>query len=172
VPTVVQSDGKYVYYGNENYYDLLYKDNVFAQTHNVSINGESCKIKYYVSGRYCSYDGLYNYNPDTYDTFNLRAKSEAEILPWLTFTENVEYTYDDYHYPFGSAKEASGVLGRSISDEGHPSSPAFNPDGTLTAAGAMSIGGLVTGNNWLDRKTKTFKTTSALKAAILKDKLL
>lgn len=171
VATVVQPDGKYVYYGNENYYDLLYKDNVFAQTHNVSINGKSGKIKYYVSGRYYSYDGLYNYNPDTYDTFNLRAKSEAEILPWLTFTENVEYTYDDYHYPFGSAKEASGVLGRSISDEGHPSSPAFNPDGTLTAAGAMSIGGLVTGNNWLDRKTKTFKTTSALKANILKDKL-
>ena len=33
VATVVQPDGKYVYYGNENYYDLLYKDNVLAQTH-------------------------------------------------------------------------------------------------------------------------------------------
>ena len=171
VATTVQPDGKYVYYGNENYYDLLYKDNVLAQTHNVSINGKSGKTKYYVSGRYYSYEGLYNYNPDTYDTFNLRAKAEAEILPWLTFTENVEYTYDDYHYPFGSAKEGSGVLGRSISDEGHPSSPAFNPDGTLTTAGAMSIGGLVTGNNWLDRITKTFKTTSALKASLLKNKL-
>ena len=171
VATTVEPDGKYVYYGNENYYDLLYRDYVLAQTHNVSANGKTGKLKYYVSGRYYYYDGLYNYNPDTYKTFNLRAKTEAELLPWLTFSENIEFTHDDYHYPFGSAEEASGVLGRSISDEGHPSNPAFNPDGTLTKAGAMSIGGLVTGNNYLDRITKTFKTTSALKASLLDNKL-
>ena len=171
VATTVESDGRYVYYGNENYYDLLYKSNVIAQTHNVSVNGKSGKIKYYASGRFYYYDGLYNYNPDTYKTFNLRAKTEAEILPWLIFTETVEYTYDDYHYPFGTAEESSGVLGRAISDEGHPSSPAFNPDLTLTHSGARTIGGLVTGNNWLNRVTKTLKTTSALKASLLKNKL-
>ena len=41
--------------------------------------------------------------------------------------------------------------------EGHPSEPIFNPDGTLTHSGARSVGGLVTGNNWIKRTTKTLE---------------
>ena len=171
IETTVNSDGKYVYYGNEDYYDLIYKDAVISQSHNISLNGQTGKIKYYASGRIYDYSGLFNFTPDTYRTMNLRSKAEAEILPWLTFTENMEYTHDKYFYPFGSEEEGRGVIWRSMVDEGHTSIPAFNPDGTLTKGGAMAIGGLVTGNNYLNRITKTFKTTSALKASLLKNKL-
>ena len=171
VSTTVNADGKYVYYGNENYYDIIYKDVVLAQSHNISLNGQTEKIKFYASGRLYDYSGLFNFTPDTYQTMNLRAKTEAKILPWLVFTENMEYTYDKYFYPYGSEKESSGVVWRAMNDEGHTSIPAFNPDGTLTKAGAMAIGGVVTGNNYQSRLTKTFKTTSALKASLLENKL-
>lgn len=171
VQTAVNSDGRYVYYGNENYYDAIYKKYVFAQTHNLSVSGASDKISFYVSGRLYDYDGLFNYTPDTYRTMNLRTKVSAQILPWLKLSENLEYTYDKYRYPFTTPTESSGVLWRAINDEGHPSSPIFNPDGTMTRSGANSIGGLVTGNNYLDRLTKTFKTTTALKASFLKNTL-
>ena len=171
VQTAVNADGKYVYYGNTDWYDLLYKDNVIAHTHNISVKGSTKKIKYYASGRLYNYSGLFNFTPDTYRTMNLRAKTEADILPWLKFTENIEYSYDKYFYPMGSNKEASGIVWRSVNDEGHPSMPAFNPDGTLTKAGAMAIGGLVTGNNYMDRLTKTFRTTSSLKASFFRNRL-
>lgn len=171
VSTTVNADGKYVYYGNEDYYDLLYKDVVLSQSHNLSISGHSGKIKYYLSGRIYDYSGLFNFTPDTYQTMNLRGKTEAQILPWLSLTENLEYTYDKYFYPFASEKESSGVVWRAVNDEGHTSMPAFNPDGTLTKGGAMSIGGIVQGNNWLNRLTKTFKTTTSLRANIFKNKL-
>lgn len=169
--TVVNSDGKYVYYGNEDYYDAIYQDVVTAQTHNISVSGKTNKISYYASGRIYDYSGLFNFNPDTYRTMNLRSKATAEILPWLTFSENIEYTHDDYRVPTAWLSEGRGVIWRSISDQGHPSSPIFNPDGTLTKSGARSIGGLVTGNNYMDRITKTFKTTSSLKATLFDNKL-
>lgn len=169
--TTVNPDGKYVYYGNEDYYDTIYQDVITAQTHNISVSGKTDKISYFASGRIYDYSGLFNFNPDTYRTMNLRSKATAEILPWLTFSENIEYTHDDYRVPTSWLSEGRGVIWRSISDQGHPSSPIFNPDGTLTLSGARSIGGLVTGNNYKDRITKTFKTTSSLKARMFNDKL-
>lgn len=168
---VDEETGKYVYYGNTNYYDVLYKDFVSARTHNVSVSGTSGPLSYIVSGRLYNYDGLFNFNPDVYKTLNLRGKAQAQIRPWLLLTENMEYTYEKQHIPSAYSGEGGGNFWRSISDEGHPSSPVFNPDGTLTKSGAYSIGGLVSGNNWNDRLIKNFKTTTALKAEFL-DKAL
>lgn len=171
VPVSVGADGRYVYYGNTDWYDLLYKDYVTAQTHNVSISGKSDKITYYLSGRIYDYDGLINFNTDTYRTMNLRSKTSAQVLPWLKITENIDYTYDDYYFPQGTDKEAGGVFWRAMNDEGHPSSPLFNPDGTLTYSGAYALGGLVTGNNYLDRITSTLKTTTSLSSSFFDNSL-
>lgn len=72
--TTVEPDGKYVYYGNTDYYDALYKDTVIAQTHNISVSGSNGKISHYLSGRLYDYNGLFNFTPDTYRTMNLRSK--------------------------------------------------------------------------------------------------
>lgn len=160
--TEVNESGKYVYYGNEDYYDAIYKDATFAQTHNLSINGNAGPISYYLSGRYYKYDGLFNYDPDVYNTINLRAKVNAQVRPWLKVTENVSYNYETYHLPCTSTQQSSGNVWDAINMEGHPSSPIFNPDGTLTKCGAYAIGGLATGSNYTNRKTKTFKNTTGV----------
>ena len=169
--TVVDNNGKYVYYGNTNYYDVIYKDYVFANTHNISASGTTGPLSYMVSGRLYDYDGLFNFNPDTYRTFNLRGKANVQLLKWLSLSENIEYTYEKQHLPSAYSGEGGGNFWRSIADEGHPSSPVFNPDGTLTKSGAYAIGGLVSGNNYIDRLIKNFKTTTALKATLLNDSL-
>ncbi len=171
IETVVNPDGEYVYYGNTDYYDAIYRDKVFAQTHNISISGSNKKISHYISGRIYDYGGLFNYTPDTYQTMNLRAKVTAEILPNVKLSNNFDYTYDKHFQPTGSVEEGSGVLWRSINDQGHPSSPIFNPDGTLTKSAAYAIGGLVTGDNWMDRKTKTLKNTTTLNISLLDNRL-
>jgi TonB-linked SusC/RagA family outer membrane protein len=167
--TTLDSNGKYVYYGNTNYYDLLYKDSVSAQTHNVSVSGSSQRISYYLSGRLYKYDGLFNFNPDNYKTFNIRGKARMQVLPWLSVTENMSYDYELYHIPISYTGESKGNFWRSINDEAHPSSPAFNPDGSMTLSTAYSIGGLITGNNYDDRLVKTFKSTTGVKASFFDD---
>lgn len=167
----IGSDGKYVYYGNEDYFDAIYKDVTTTQTHNVSLSGTSGDINYYLSARLYDYDGLYNFTPDTYRTMNIRSKTSAQVRPWLKISNNFEYTYDTYFNPTGSEEEGGGVLSRSINDQGHPSSPIFNPDGTLTYSAARAIGGLVTGENYIDDLTKTLKNTTSVEADIIKNKL-
>ena len=169
--TTVEPDGKYVYYGNTDYYDALYKDTVIAQTHNISVSGSNGKISHYLSGRLYDYNGLFNFTPDTYRTMNLRSKVSSQVFKWLKISNNFDYTHDHYRQPMGYSKEGGGVLWRSLNDQGHPSSPIFNPDGTLTKSGAYAIGGLVTGNNWLDRTTKTLKNTTTLNVSMLENRL-
>ena len=167
----VGPDGKYTYYGNEDYYDALYKDHTFAQSHNVSISGSNGKISYYTSARLYDYDGLFNYNSDTYRTMNMRTKISAQVFNWLKISNNIDYTHDKYTQPLGYAEQNEGLVWKAINMEGHPSEPIFNPDGTLTHSGARSVGGLVTGNNWMKRTTKTLKNTTTLNITMLDNKL-
>ena len=167
----VGPDGKYTYYGNEDYYDALYKDHTFAQSHNVSISGSNGKISYYTSVRLYDYDGLFNYNSDTYRTMNMRTKISAQVFDWLKISNNIDYTHDKYTQPLGYVEQNEGLVCKAINMEGHPSEPIFNPDGTLTHSGARSVGGLVTGNNWIKRTTKTLKNTTALNITMLDNKL-
>jgi len=102
---------------------------------------------------------------------NLRSKVSSQVFKWLKISNNFDYTHDHYRQPMGYSKEGGGVLWRSLNDQGHPSSPIFNPDGTLTKSGAYAIGGLVTGNNWLDRTTKTLKNTTTLNVTMLENRL-
>ena len=169
--TAVGPDGKYTYYGNEDYYDALYKDHTFAQSHNVSISGSNGKISYYTSARLYDYDGLFNYNSDTYRTMNMRTKISAQVFSWLKISNNIDYTHDKYTQPLGYVEQNEGLVWKAINMEGHPSEPIFNPDGTLTHSGARSVGGLVTGNNWIKRTTKTLKNTTTLNITMLDNKL-
>lgn len=174
---IVDRDGNYIYFGNTDYYDALYRDKTFAQSHNISISGSNGKISHYLSGRIYDYNGLFNYSPDTYRTMNLRSKVTGQVLPWLKVSNNFEYTFDKYHMPTsgknsdGGGTNGDGVVWRGINGEGHPSSPLFNPDGTLTLSAAYSMGGLLTGNNWIDRTTKTLKNTTTVNMSFLNDKL-
>ena len=139
--------GRYVYYGNTNYYKVIYKPYTFAQTHNLSASGSTDKIDFYLSGRIYKYDGILNFNPDTYLSPSLRAKLTARPTDWLTIRENVSFNYDKNHIPAGSNQTNNGLYLRAIQDNGRVSSPIWNPDGTFTKSGAMAIGGLVTGKN-------------------------
>lgn len=171
IPTTVDQDGKFVYYADTDWYDLVYKDVVTSRTHNLSISGQSGKVSYYVSGRAYDYDGLFNYDPDVYSTKNLRGKAKVQVLPWLSVSENMEFTHEKYHIPSGSNQSSDGNIWRAIDMEGHPSAPAFNPDGTLTMAGAYVIGGFYSKNNYTNRTTVNFKTTTTLKAEFLNKRL-
>lgn len=141
--------GRWVYFNDKtDYIGMIYKDYVFAQTHNVSVSGSEGKFDYYLSGRYYGYGGLYDspHNTDEYKMLNTRLKIGYQIKPWLKITNNFDISRNKYYNPV-TYSEGNGNIWRNIADEGHPSSPIWNPDGTMTMSAVYSVGDLLYGNS-------------------------
>jgi TonB-linked SusC/RagA family outer membrane protein len=162
-------NGSYVYYGNTNWYDLLYKNSEAAIDQNLSISGGSDKATYYVTGRYYGQDGLFRYNTDKYHMYNLMAKGSIEVTSWLTVNDNLQFSSRFYHNP--ENVEESGGIWRNMADEGHPSSMLLNPDGSLTYSSASTVGDFYYGKNGLDFNDNVIKNTAAFTARFFQNKL-
>jgi TonB-linked SusC/RagA family outer membrane protein len=165
----VGPDGKYVYYGNTNWYDLLYKKHNAAIDQNLSISGSSGKASYYVTGRYYGQDGIFRYNSDDYHMYNLTAKGNIEVLPWLQVYNFTQYTTRDYHNPVNVGE--GGGIWRNMADEGHPSSMLHNPDGTLTFTAAYTVGDMFYGKNGINLKSQVLRNTTGFVAKFMNNKL-
>lgn len=175
------SDGKYLYYGNEDWYSQLYKDSAFSQIHNLSVSGTAGKVSYMLSGRLYAYDGLFNYDPDTYKTNNLRAKISAPVFPWLKISENIEYTYDKLHQPVASGTAGTGSVFDATETFGSPTTyintfafptiPVYNNDGSLTLAGAYVFGSMINKESYVDVIKTNFRTTTGLEASFFENHL-
>ena len=165
----VGPDNKYVYYGNTDWYGLLYKKHNAAIDQNLSLSGSSGKASYYVTGRYYGQNGLFRYNSDDYHMYNLTAKGNIELLPWLEAYNYTQYTSRDYHNPVNVGE--GGGIWRNMADEAHPSSMLFNPDGTLTWSAAYTVGDLFYGKNGINLSSQVIRNTTGFVAKFLKNKL-
>jgi len=166
---VIEPNGTYTYYGSTDYYKELYKSQAFAQDHNVSISGGSDKSDFYISGRFYDSDGLFRHNSDDYSIYNIRAKGSLQMFDWMKITNNMEFSDMSYHNPVNVGE--GGSIWRNIADEGHPSSPLFNPDGSLTMSAAYTVGDFIYGKNGRDTNKKRLKNTTALATQFLNNKL-
>ncbi|WP_026968802.1 SusC/RagA family TonB-linked outer membrane protein [Algoriphagus terrigena] len=163
------STGEYEYYYSTDWYEELYKDNFFAQDHNLTLTGGDKKTSYYVSGRYNGQDGLFRYNPDTYAMYNLRAKGTIQLTPWLQVENATDYSRMTYHQPL-NVGEGSGIW-RNMADEGHPLAPLLNPDGSLSFPAAYTVGDYYIGRNAVDQTQRFLKNRLAAKAEFYDKKL-
>jgi TonB-linked SusC/RagA family outer membrane protein len=157
--TTVDANGNYVYYASEDYYTKLIKKTSAARDHNISISGNTDKADFYLSGRYYGSDGIFNYNPDTYDSYSLRAKGGVNVTSWLRFTNNIDFSAINYKSP-QTAGEGGNIF-RNIADEGHTSAAIFNPDGTLSFPAAYTIGDFIYGKNGSKALTNNLRNTTA-----------
>jgi TonB-linked SusC/RagA family outer membrane protein len=64
-----------------------------------------------------------------------------------------------------------GGIWRNIADEGHPSEPMLNEDGTLTWSGAYTVGDYYYGKNGSDYTRNLLRNTTGLTATLLDKKL-
>lgn len=158
----IDQNGKYVYYANTDWYDLLYKDRTFGQDHSVSAQGANEKVDFMVSARYYEQDGLFNYNSDDYSMFNIRAKGSAQLYTWLKMDNNMEYSQMNYFNPL---TVADGNVWYGLESEAEPMSPLFNPDGTLTMAAAYSVGDLWYGKSGTKSEKRVLRNTTSLTAS-------
>ncbi|MGN6495002.1 MAG: TonB-dependent receptor [Agriterribacter sp.] len=156
------STGEYQYYYSTDWYRELYKDRFYAQDHNLSVSGGNDKATYYISGRYNGQDGLFRYNPDKYDMYNLRAKGSIRLTEWLQIENNTDFSKMKYHQPL-NVGEGSGIW-RNMADEGHPLAPLTNPDGSLSFPAAYTVGDYYIGKNAIDNAQRFLKNRVSAKA--------
>src|SRR5699024_2983699 len=88
----ILENGDYEYYSNTDWMGDLFKNNTLAQDHNLTVSGGDEKLDYYLSGRLYDFDGMYNYDSDTYRSQNLRGKASLQANEWLKFTNNFDYS--------------------------------------------------------------------------------
>ena len=165
--------GRWLYFHKgTDYYDALYKDFTFTQTHNLSISGAADKFDYYVSARLYDNNGLFDsqVNPDSYKMYNGRVKVGYQVTPWLKITSNTDIAYSKYVMP-ETQSEAGGNIWRNIADEGHPCSPIINPDGTLSYSGVYSVGDILYGGSNRTYTNRQAQNTVAAKATFFDKRL-
>jgi TonB-linked SusC/RagA family outer membrane protein len=161
--------GEYVYYASTDWYRELYKKSTNSKEHNITISGSGERAGFLLTGRIFDQDGLFRYNSDDYRVLNFRAKGTVQVYPWLRFENSSDFSNMTYHNPLNTG-EGGGIF-RNIADEGHPLAPMFNPDGTLTASAAYSVGDFWYGKNGYDFERGIFRNRTAMVAEFLNNKL-
>lgn len=133
---VTDSKGKYRYLGNFDWYGYMFKRSRPETEHNISMTGGNEKINYYVSGRYLYREGLFNSGAeDTYNGYSFRAKINADVAPWLHYSNNISFENSNYKYggyweQDGSESLASNGILYNVANNISPTFVPVNPDGT------------------------------------------
>ncbi|HTL08083.1 MAG TPA: SusC/RagA family TonB-linked outer membrane protein [Chitinophagaceae bacterium] len=171
-PTLKKTDtlanGNYVYYENTDWFKVLYKPHTNSVEHNLAISGNSGKASFYITGRSFGQDGIFRYNSDDYKIYNLRGKGAIQVYPWLRIENNIDFSSMKYHNPLNVGE--GGGIWRNIADEGHPTSPMFNPDGTLTYSAAYTVGDFVYGKNGINMNRQILRNTTAFSSNFFNNK--
>ena len=160
--------GEYVYYENTDWFKVLYKNHTNAVEHNLAVSGNSGKTSFYVTGRSFTQDGIFRYNSDDYKIYNLRGKGAIQVYPWLRIENNLDFSSMKYHNPLNVGE--GGGIWRNIADEGHPTSPMFNPDGTLTYSAAYTVGDFVYGKNGINMNRQILRNTTSFSSNFFNNK--
>lgn len=171
----VNSSGKYEYFGNTDWHDIVYKNHTTSQQHNISLSGGGKKSNYFISGRFFKQNGIYNSNNENYKQFNLRAKGSLQVTDWLQLSNNTDFVRRRFRQPRVSYMYQDRMLtiNRMLEHQGYPLTLEKNPDGSWTEASVYSgWAGFVEGDTYQDNFKFDIKNTTSLTAEIIKDRLI
>ena len=167
----VNAQGRYEYFGNYDWHDIVYKDWTSGQQHNVSVSGGGKVAKFLVSGRYFQQDGIYNYGKEDYKQYNIRGKVNIQVTPWLTLDNSLDFMKRKIYQP--RVAEGNQLIQRQMEIVGAPMIGARNADGTWThAATYIGIAGFEEGTSWEKYGKNDVHETATLTASLIKDVLV
>lgn len=173
------NSGKYMYYGNFDWYGYFYNRTRPEQEHNVSVNGGTDKVRYYASARYLDQDGIFKIYQDNYKNYSFRGKLDAQLNKRLHYTMNANYNTNTYKYA-GYYNEQQTIY--FLSYNLFPTVVPRNPDGSIVQyinqmTGNSPLGGGHAGYLTADqarntRQTNIFVLSNQLDFNILDDLVL
>lgn len=133
----------WLYYGNYDWWHMMYNDNRPVQQHNVSLSGGNKDVKYLVSGSYNYQKGMLKENPDVFRKYNLRSKIDFRINKYATMTNNTSFYASQYTF------QGDGSVENTIAyNNAHALAcfPMKNPDGSWLYKTPLIANGYGVGN--------------------------
>lgn len=116
---------------NNDWFDIYFKDFVFDQQHNLSLNGGGEKSKYYIGVGYNDKQGMYRYGNDEYQRFNVRSNISTEIADWVEFSYRGAFSKELFETPNTYAGKTGGNYMHQIARK-WPNVQLKNPDGNYS----------------------------------------
>lgn len=143
----IERNGKrqWIYYGNYDRYHMVFNDKRPTQQYNLSINGGSDAVKYYLSGGYDYEKGMLKVNPDIYKKYNLRAKIDFRVNKWITMQNNTSFMGSTYNY-VGPDKNVENSLAYGAR-HALACFPEKNPDGSWLYLNSYNSRGIMNGRH-------------------------
>lgn len=89
---------QWVYYGNYDWWHMLFRDNHPTQQHDLSISGGNNDIKYLLSGQYERENGILKQHPDVFQRYNLRSKIDFRVNPYIRISNNTSFYGGQYKF--------------------------------------------------------------------------
>lgn len=93
--------GQWIYCGNTDWFEELYKKSSFSQMYNVNVNGGSEKTTYYASVGFNDVGGLLKESDDSYKKVNTNINLSTDITKWLNVSFKMMDTYTKEDHPSG-----------------------------------------------------------------------
>ena len=82
----------YNQYGNTDWFEYYFKDKSVRHSHNLSVQGGSDKVNYYIGMGYTYQEGLLDKVQDDLSKYNLNTKLQFKTSDWLRFNLNNNIT--------------------------------------------------------------------------------
>ncbi len=166
----VNEAGRYEYFGNTDWDAAIYKKSTAAHQHSLNISGGSERIKFSISGRYFSQDGIYNAVNDWYNQYNGRVKVWGKIRDWWTVESNTSFVNRTYRQPMSYSGKM--LVQRQWEHQGYPMQLITNPDGSWTdAAVCVGVAGMQTDRSYQHNKKFDMTQNIAMTFDLMKDVL-
>ena len=124
----VNGKDQYRFYGNNDWWHMLFRDQNPVQQHNISLSGGNKSIRYFVSGGYDRQTGMIKSEPDVFNKFNLRSKIEFDINKYMKFSNNTSFYSSTYSF-LGADGDVQNAITYS-SAHALPIFPMQYPDGS------------------------------------------
>lgn len=141
--------GNYVYYGNTNWYDELYKKNIPSLENSIFVSGGSEKVDYQISGKIYKQEGIFKIRDDSYNKYDFKFKGNIYVNDWLKISAGTTFSNNKYTDPFRfNIWQVLNIYGN-----GTPLAMKYNPDGTMTQTYANSAGALASENKVETKQT-------------------
>lgn len=121
---------------NTDWYDVIYRDWAFSQEHNLSLNGGSERVNYYVSMNFLDQNGLMEFNQDTYNRYTTTAKISVKLTDWAKFNYSNRFTRED----FGRPADLTDDLYRDLARQGWPTLPVYDVNGYMYSSPSPALG--------------------------------
>lgn len=120
-----QEDGTYKFYGNTDFYDILFKDRTPHQINNISVSGGSDKLKGVISGRTYEREKIQNIQDAEMKRYNLQLKLTATPYDWLELSALSRFSSRSDEEYAGTKNGWGDEFGVSKWRDLFPNHPAF-----------------------------------------------